>query len=161
MNENEYHISWTAHEYDHREHTADWYWAVGIVSVSLAIAFVLVGNMLLSVIILIGMTTLLAYAKHPPRTLDYKISKDGISAGKTLYPWSTLDSFWITDEHNTAKEYRAPKLLIISKKPFMPHIVIPLTEFVVDETHHVLCQMLHEEPQFEPLHDRLMRLIGF
>lgn len=161
MDEYDYRISWVAPEYDHREHTADWYWAVGIVSVSLAVAFVIVSNTLLSIIILLGMGTLLAYAKHPPKNIEYEFSKKGIRAGKTLYPWETLDSFWILEGHSSANEQRVPKLLLISKKTFVPHIVILLNEFILEEVHQSLGHMLREEPQMEPLHDRLMRVIGF
>ena len=161
MEEYDYHISWVAPDHDHREHTADWFWAVGIASVSFAVAFVILGNTLLSIIILLGMGMLLFHAKHPPKNIDYDISKKGISAGKTLYPWETLDSFWILEGHSGAKEDRAPKLLLISKKTFMPHIVILLNEFVLEEVHQSLAHMLHEEPQVEPLPERLMRIIGF
>lgn len=161
MEEYDYRISWSAPEYDHHDHTADWYWAIGIVSVSLAIAFVIVGNALLSIIILLGMGTLLHYAKHPPKTTEYEFSKKGVRAGKTLYPWDTLDSFWILDGHTTRGKTCAPRLLLVSKKTFMPHIVILLDDTVIEEVHQSLTHMLHEEPQMEPIHDRLLRVIGF
>ncbi|MFZ2303905.1 MAG: hypothetical protein WAV98_03930 [Minisyncoccia bacterium] len=158
---NDYIISWTAPEYDHHEHTADWYWAVGIVSVSLAIAFIIVGNALLSIVILIGMSTLLYYSRHQPKNTEYEFSKEGIRAGKTLYPWKTLESFWILEGHVTNGKECAPRVLLTSKKTLMPHIVILLNEFVIDEVHQSLSHMLHEMPQTEPIHDRLMRVIGF
>lgn len=161
MDKYDQHISWVAPEYDHREHATDWYWATGIISVSFAIAFVFLGNTLLSVIILLAMSTLLFYAKHPPKNIEYKISRKGISAGKMLYPWETLDSFWILEGHHGTKEYRAPKLLLVSKKTFMPHIVILLNEFMLEEIHQTMSHMLHEEPQMEPIHDRLIRKLGF
>lgn len=161
MEEYDYQISWVAPEYDHHEHSADWYWAVGIVSVSLAVAFVIVGNTLLSIIVILGMGTLLAHAKHPPKITEYKLSKKGVSAGETLYPWKTLDSFWVLEGDENAKYPHSPKILLTSKKTFMPHIVIPLAEHVIEEVHQFLAHMLHEEPQVEPLPERLMRKIGF
>lgn len=157
----EYTISWVAPEFEHHEHSADWYWAVGIISVSLAVAFVIVGNMLLSIIIILGMSMLLFHAKHPPRVLEYKLSKKGVSAGNTLYPWETLSSFWILEGTENVKYPRQPKIILTSKKPLMPHIVIPLREFVLDEVHQSLSHMLPEEPQMEPLPERIMRKIGF
>ncbi|MDO8604489.1 MAG: hypothetical protein Q7K40_03810 [bacterium] len=157
----DYTISWVAPEHDHHEHSADWYWAVGIISFSLAVAFVILGNMLLSIIIVLGMGTLLAFAKHPPRNLEYQISKKGVRRGTTLYPWDTLESFWIIDGKENVRYPHSPKLLLVSKKPLMPHIVITLTEAVIDEVQETLAQMLHEVPQAEPLPDRLMRIIGF
>ena len=161
MEEYDYQISWVAPEHEHRENSADWYWAVGIISVSLAVAFVIVGNTLLSVIIILGMGSLLFHTKRAPRTLEYKLSKKGVSKGETLYPWETLESFWILEGKDNVKFHRDPKILLTSKKTFMPHIVIPLAEHVIDEVHQSLAHMLHEVPQMEPLPERLMRKIGF
>jgi hypothetical protein len=161
MEQEEHVISWSAPEYEHREHSADWYWAVGIISVALAVAFVIVGNMLLAGIIIIGVGSLLAYSKHPPRTLEYSLSKNGVAAGKTVYTWDSLSSFWILEGTNEGRFHRDPKILIISKKPFMPHIVIPLDMKVAEEAHDALSHMLHEERQVEPLPERIMRNFGF
>ena len=161
MDEYDYQISWSAPEYEHREHSADWYWAVGIISVSLAVAFVIIGNMLLSVIIILGMGTLLFHAKYPPKILECRLSKKGVLAGDRLYPWETLESFWVLEGKDSIGFHRDPKILLTSKKTFMPNIVIPLGESVIDEVHQSLSHMLHEEPQVEPLPERLMRKIGF
>lgn len=157
----EHKITWSTPAYDHQEHHADWYWAVGIIAVSLAVAFFIVGNALLSLIVIIGIGTLLVLAKHPPEILEYELSRKGVRAGKTFYPWETLESFWVLDEHKTEKEYAGAKLLLTSKKPLMPHIVIPLTNAPLEEVRHTLSQMLDEEPQIEPLPDRVMRKLGF
>ncbi len=154
-------ISWTAPEYEHRDHSADWYWAVGIISVALAVAFIIVGNTLLSVIIIVGMGTLLLYSKHPPRMIDYSISNKGVTAGKTLYPWDTLASFWVLEGDDSVKYHRDPKILITSKKAFMPHIVLSLHGTDLDEIHQIFAHTLPEEHQVEPLPERLMRKIGF
>ena len=161
LNMNDYNISWTAPEYEHHEHSAGWYWALGIISVSLAVAFVIVGNTLLSIIIILGMGTLLAYAKHPPRNIQCSLSKRGLKAGEKLYPWETLESFWVLEGSKEAKYSHDPKILLTSKKPLTPHIVVPLDESVIDDVHRSLARMLPEEPQVEPLPARLMRRIGF
>lgn len=157
----DYRISWVAPEYEHREHGADWYWALGIISVSLAVAFVIVHNALLSIIIILGMGSLLFYAKHPPKIIECELSKKGVRRGTTLYPWESLESFWVLDGHEDGKEIHDPKILITSKKPFMPHIVVPLNELYLQEVHQAMAHMLPEEHQAEPLPDRLMRKIGF
>lgn len=158
---NEHAIVWVAPEYEHREHSADWFWAVGIISVSLAVAFVIVGNMLLSIIILVGMGMLLFYSKHPPRLVEYSLTKQGVKAGATLYPWETISSFWILEAVSNAKFHRDPKIIFTSKKAFMPHIVVPLNHAVIEDVHQTLLAILPEEHQMEPLPERLMRKIGF
>jgi hypothetical protein len=154
-------IIWSAPADDHQEHHADWYWAVGITAVSLAVAFFIVGNALLSLIVIIGIGTLLIHAKQSPEILEYELSRKGIRAGKTFYPWETLESFWVLEEHEPKKERGGAKLLLTSQKFFMPHIVIPLTNAPIEDVRHALEQILFEEPQTEPLPDRLMRKLGF
>ncbi len=157
----DYRITWNAPEYEHIEHDADWFWALGIISVSLAVAFVIVGNALLSVVLLLGVGSLLFYAKHPPKIIECELSKRGVRNNETVYPWDSLESFWILDGHENHKEILSPKILLISKKPLMPHIVVPLDEEHFEEVHQALTHMLPEEHQVEPLPNRLMRKIGF
>lgn len=157
----DYRLSWVAPEYEHIEHSADWFWALGIISLSLAVAFVIAGNALLSVIILLGVGSLLFYAKHPPKMMACELSKKGVRAGSTLYPWESLESFWVLDGHDGTKQIHEPKILITSKKSLMPHIVVPLSESSIEEVHQALAHMLSEVHQAEPLPDRLMRKLGF
>lgn len=158
---NDENITWSAPVYDLREHSTDWYWAVSIITVSLAVAFFIMGNVLLSLIVVIGMGTLLFHAKQKPELLEYELSRRGIRAGKTFYPWETLESFWILEGYPTEKEHVGAKILITSKKALMQHIIIPLGETSVEDVHNVIIQMLPEEPQVEPMPDRLMRKLGF
>ena len=45
-------IEWDAHEYEHKERNRDWFWAVGIISVSLAVVAVIFGNIIFAILIL-------------------------------------------------------------------------------------------------------------
>ncbi len=155
------HISWQAPEHEHRKHSADWYWAVGIITISLAVAFFIIGNIFLSIIIILGVGTLLVHAKTTPKNLECEISRKGIRVDTKLYPWESLESFWILEESQSGKMHSGAKILLISKKPLMPHIVIPLDTDLIGEVHQALTQVLHEEPQIEPLPDRIMRRLGF
>lgn len=150
-------IIWTAPTHEHRAKSADWYWATGIITVALAIAFVISGNILLALIIIIGVGTLLAISRHEPAMIEYEVSYKGLRADKTLYPWDTLESFWILE---STPETMA-KLLLISKKHLMPHIVILIPEEApIVELYRTLIHTLPEERQVEPLPDRLARKLG-
>ena len=158
MTANDYKISWHAPEYEHREHSADWYWAVIIITIALGIAFIISGNILLSVVVILGVGLLLVHSRHKAPMITYHLSRKGLRAGKTLYPWETLESFWILD----ATEHTGSKILLTSRKPLMPHIVVPLSEDAPhDEIRDILTHMIHEEHQIEPLPDRVMRKLGF
>jgi len=51
-------IEWDAHEYEHRERSPDWFWAVGIISVSVAVAAVIFGNIIFGILVIIAAFTL-------------------------------------------------------------------------------------------------------
>ncbi len=154
-------ISWRAPEHEHREHDADWYWAVGIITLSLAVVFFIFKNIFLSIIVVLGVGILFAHSKTPPRTIECALSRKGIRVNTKLYTWESLESFWILEERFAGKMHVGAKILLISKKPLMPHIVIPLDPNLTEEVHAALSQILPEEPQTEPLPDRIMRRLGF
>ena len=154
-------IAWQAPTHEHREHGTDWYWAVSIVTMSLAVAFIIINNILLAFIVIIGVGILLVHTKNQPPFVIYEISRKGVRAGKTIYTWESLESFWILEENKDAKMHTSAKILLTSKKPLMPHIVIPLATDSLADAHQVLANMIPEEYQVEPLPDRLMRSLGF
>lgn len=156
----DYYISWLAPEHEHREHAADWYWAMGIIIISLAVAFFIVGNMLFSVILILGGGLIFYHQKHPPKIIEHEISRKGIRVGETLYPWNSLEAFWIQEEQQTRNGLVGAKLLLISQKQFMTQIIIPLDSAPLAEVHHVLEGMLHEVPQKEPITARIARMLG-
>ncbi len=156
------HISWHAPEHEHHEHSPDWYWVMSIMTVALAIVFFILNNILLSIILLLGVGTLLYHALERPRVLKYELSRKGVRAGNRLYPWESLQSFWIMEGDEKPRYPISAKILIISKKQFMPHIVVPLGDEVNHEdVHEILSTYIDEEYQLEPIYDRIMRKVGF
>ena len=147
-------IIWEAHEYDHRHKTPDWYWALGIVVIAGAVGTFLFGNFLLSVLIVLGGFMLAIYAAKAPDIVRYELSSRGIRINDRLYPYASLDSFWVTDEEN-------PKLLLKSEKTFMPLIVVPLGELDHDFVIEFLLNFIEEEEQYEPITHKVMEYLGF
>jgi len=159
MNDN--HITWHAPEYEYYEHSQNWYWLTGGTVVVLSALFFIFGNALLSIILLLGMGLLLANSTRPPQAVEYGLSRKGVHVGKKFYPWKFLESFWITEEGKVGNNLVPAKLLLTSKKSFMPLIIIPLGNAPVEEIHKALTAMLPEHLQAEPLPDRVMRRLGF
>jgi len=92
-------IEWDAHEYEHKERTSDWYWAVGIVGVSGAVASIIFGNLIFGFLLLLCVFSLSLYINRPPDTTKVVINEVGVLRGDTFYPYSTLHSFWIDEDH--------------------------------------------------------------
>ncbi len=149
-------ISWQTHEYEFRHKGPDWFWAFGIIVVALALVALITNNILFAVLILLGAFTITHYAKREPDILDYEINNKGVKVGKTLYTYTSLESFWIS-EHEDKK-----KLILKSKKMIMPILVFPITnEVSADEARELLKKFLHEEELYEPIAEKLMDYFGF
>jgi hypothetical protein len=149
-------ISWQALEYKHKEKTNDWYWAVIIIAISIAITAFILGNGLFGILIIIGTATLIMFSTRGPEVINIKIDQRGLVVGKDLYPFATLEEFWvdITDDHNH-------KILLKSKKTLMPLITIPLEEHHHLDVRELLLHYLPEKEMHEPLSHKIMERLGF
>jgi hypothetical protein len=148
-------IEWEAHEYEHKERTSDWYWAVGIVAVSGAIASIIFGNIIFGILLLISVFSLTLYINRPPEVTHVLVNEVGVLRGSTFYPYSTLHSFYIDEDHPHRK------ILIRSKKMLMPLIVVPLGEMNADRVHHNLSGKLPEEYLSLPFVEKILEYFGF
>ena len=148
-------LSWHTHEYLHSEKTADWYWMVGIVTISIALIAIILNNIIFAILIIISSFTLSLFASKKPEIVEVMIGRTGVSVGRTQYPYSHLDSFWIE-----TREIH-PKIILKSKKIFMPLIIIFIEEHDPDDVHAALIQYLPEEEHTEPFLEKLLIYLGF
>ncbi len=148
-------VVWEAPEHHHVEKNSDWYWILGIVAVAGAVLSLLFNNVLFAFFILIAAFTAALHAERKPRTMHFAISQRGIVANDKLYPFSSLDSFWIEDhEHH-------PEILIKSSHFFMPYIILPIGNNDPDDIHSVLAQFLPEVEHHETALHKALEYFGF
>lgn len=150
-------LEWTALEHEHFEKSPDWFWALGIIAVAVATMSIIFNNILFAIVIIIGAFALGMNASKPPAQVRFKITPRGITINKTLYLYSTLESFWVEDEN----EYEQPKLLIKSQKLLSPHIVIPIKDVSPDDVRDYMLEYLDEKEDSESLAQKIMELFGF
>jgi hypothetical protein len=149
---------WEAEEYYFQEKTSDWYWAVGIIGVSVAVLSIIFGNTLFAVLILLSTFSLALFASKRPSILRFEVSKKGIMIGKTLYPFGTLDSFWVEDNRHIG---RPSKLIVKSRKAMVPLIAVPLGDINPEEVRDFLMDHLLEDHHVEPLGQKFLEFFGF
>ena len=149
-------VIWEAPEHHHIEKSSDWYWALGILTIAAAVTALFLGNLLFGMLILIGGGVLSVAAAREPQDIMYAVTARGVRVGNELFPYSTLESFYI-DEDNPL----GPQLLIKSKRKFMPLIVIPLPDDAVDEVDDLIGERLPEEELEEPFLNKLLEFLGF
>jgi hypothetical protein len=148
-------ITWQAPEYYHRDKSADWYWAVGIIALSAAATAIILDNVIFGILIVIATFSLMMYASRRPLTINVEINERGIKTGKMYYPYTNLDSFWVEENH------AYPKILLKSKNVIVPHIVIHVEDEDPDEIRDFLREHLTEEEQHESLIHLVMEYLGF
>jgi len=150
-------ISWQHHEHAHVEKSVDWFWIVGIVAFGGIVLSIFYRDYLFALIILLFTVISFILVKRPPRLLVFEISRRGVRAGHTLYPFSLLESFWVEDT-----EYD-DKIILKSKKPLAPFLILPFDSTVVhpELIRDYLLDYLDEEELEEPLHQIVMEWFGF
>lgn len=150
-------ITWKALEHAHKEYSREWFWAVGIIAAGGGILALYFGNIILAILIVIAGFTAILQAHTPPRIVEFRISRRGVQAGSAIYPFSTLQSFWVIDEEVD------DRIIIRSQKMLMPYIVIPFdsTKTDPDEIRDYLLEYLDEEEMDEPVLQKLMERLGF
>lgn len=147
-------FSWHTHEYPHKEKTQDWFWVLGIVAVAGAITSIIFGNILFAIVIIIGAFVIALSAARKPQTVNVGIDEKGVRIESTLYPFKSLKSFWVDEEHRDGA-----RLILVSQKMIMPYVVVPVAHDDIKELREFLESKLVSEPfeesPFQMLLDRL------
>ncbi len=149
---------WETEEYYFQEKTSDWYWAVGIVGVSISILAVIFSNALFALLVLFSTFALALYGSKRPSVVKFEVGKKGVMIANTLYPFGMLESFWVEDNRHIAKP---SKLIIKSKKPIVPLIAIPLGEINPEDIRDFLMDHLLESHHPAPLGQAILEYFGF
>tara|TARA_B100000745_G_C20119591_1_gene383314 strand:+ start:657 stop:1127 length:471 start_codon:yes stop_codon:yes gene_type:complete len=149
-------VTWEAPEHHHFEKSGDWFWILGIATVTGALATFFFGNFLFAVLILIAGGIIGLVANQEPRIIHFSVSTRGLRIGNALYPYSTLECFFIDEDHPAG-----PQLLARSKKLFMPLLILPLPEEYIDDIEEILEVRLPEEHIEEPVAHKLLEIFGF
>lgn len=149
-------VTWEAYEHNHTQKTSDWFWVLGIVTVAVTVVAVLLGNTLFGILLFIAGLVTALHARLEPKVIPFAVTQRGIRIDDKLYPYSTLESFFI-DEENVF----GPQMLVKSEKLFMPLLILPLPEEYIDEIEDLLASRLPEERLEEPIATKLLEFLGF
>jgi hypothetical protein len=149
-------VTWEAPESTHPDHGGDWYFALGIITLGVIVAAILLSNFLFALLAAISGASIAVAASQPPRILEFGVTIRGIKVANTLYPFASLRSYYINED-----DPRGPQLLIMGTKVLMPMLVIPIPEEYIDEIEEILTGRIPEEFLEEPLLNRIIDLLGF
>lgn len=148
-------IKWTGPEHHHTHKTYEWYWAVAIIALTIAVLSFIFGNSIFAVFIIVGAIALTLNAHRPPKEISIEINDRGVVIDKTLYPFLHLESFWVDNDHNE------PRLMIKSRKTFVPLISLIIRDIDDEEVRQVLLKYIAEVEHPETLGKRILEVLGF
>lgn len=150
-------IAWIVHTHEHQERSVDWFWALGLLAVAGAALSIFFGNVLLAAILLIGAGSIGTLAARGPRTHWVRVDSRGISLDGTLHPYSSLHTFWV----EPVTDGRVGSLLVTTRAPLHPQLVIPLVEASRGSAVRTyLKRYMEEEEQHAHLGEHVSKLLG-
>jgi hypothetical protein len=162
-------LRWEALEYEEKERTPDWFWALGIIVVTSSLASLIYGNYFFAGLLVLSGALLGFFAIKKPDMVQYEINTKGIKIHSRLYPFESIESFWIQVDHDgdatlasTDEEKIKPLLFIKSGRPFMPIITIPIEDTLAGDIHSVMISRdIPEEEMQEHISEKIMERFGF
>ena len=150
--------TWEGREYDHSPKSADWYWALGIVTVAGAIASVLFGSFLLAFLIIIAAGAIALHAAKQPPIHTFRLAEEGLLIGDDLHPFEKMTSFSVLED----VEGELPPLLSIKTESWhSPHLVIPLVGVDADMLYEHFLHHVDEDEHKPTFVDLVAAWLGF
>jgi hypothetical protein len=147
-------LQWTALEYEDKERSRDWFWALGVIIVTSAVASIIFGDYFFAVLIVLGGGLLGFFAIKKPNTIIYELNEKGLKIGTQLYPYENIKSFWVQEVQ--------PTLFIRSERLFMPILSIPIENSMTSEVRDIFIFVnIPEEEMKEHVSDKIMGSLGF
>lgn len=150
-------FSWDTLEYEHREKSTDWYWALGILIVIGAVIAFITKNFLFGVLILLGGFLIGLFAGKKNQPISIEISSRGVLINNSLIDFNAISGFWM---------YKNPfgirKLILKTNRNITPIISIPLPDDLrAVDLRDFLLKVIPEQELQESAIDLIMERIGF
>jgi len=156
MNDEHVVLRWHAYEHEHVERESDWYIALGIVAVCLAIVSVLFHDTLFAIVIIAAALAIGVHAQVEPPLTEFEISERGVRIGGVMHRYREILAFWVEDE-----DYRdRPLLMIDTTKVTSPNIIIPIEGIDPKLVRAYLLEHAQEMHMREPLAHRILEFFG-
>lgn len=151
-------IEWEALEYEHIEKGTDWYWAVGIIALSITLISFILGNYTFAIVVIVSAFALIVGASRKPKVVRFEITKLGIHIGNEYIQYKDIKSFWVENNHH---HDGVSKLFLRPRHLTYPIIDIPLENVDPEEVRDFLLEILLEDEHTESLLHKIFKALGF
>jgi len=148
-------IEWSALEYEEKERSVDWFWALGIIVVAGSVASLIYGNYFFAILLILSGILLGFFAIKKPEMVSYELNKKGLKIKTRLFPYESMKSFFV---QTTPK----PMLFVKSSRMFMPILSMPIEDNLAEDIRSLLLSNnVQEEEMKEGPSERIMERLGF
>lgn len=155
MNEGATKLSWSALEYEVKERSNDWFWALGVIAVTAALTAIIYNNYFFAALILISAGLLWFFAIKAPDIVTYSLTEKGLKVRSHFYPYENIHTFWLQKEEK-------PLLFVKTERFFIPVVTIPVEEGLIEEIRDILSEQdIPQEEMKEHPSERIMDTLGF
>ena len=115
------------------------------------------GNILFGIIIILFATISVLNANKKPSIFEFEINRQGVIVGRTLYPYSNLETFWVQDTEFD------DLIIFRTRKSIQPYLILPFDSMTTEseKIRDYLLDYIDEEKMEEPFHHKLMEFFGF
>jgi len=154
-------LIWSALEYEEKERSRDWFWALGIIVVTSSLASIIFENYFFAALLVLSGTLLGFFAIKKPDLITYELNNKGLIIRHRLYPYENIKSFWI--QMGTQGEINLkPIFFIHSERVFMPILSIPIDETLAPGIHATMLEKnIPEVEMKEHASEKIMEMLGF
>jgi hypothetical protein len=122
---------------------------------ALAAVCIIFGQIITGIFVVVAAVALVLHASHPPRHMTCEINDRGIMIDSVLYPFLSLDSFWIPHDEFPHK------LILKSRKLLMPLFTVYIEEVDPEQVREILLKYIAETEHHEPFLKHLLDGFGF
>ena len=148
-------LRWSAYEHEHIERGSDWFWALAIVAISIALTAIILHDVLFGILIVLAAITLALMAGTPPDLAHIEVSERGIRINGLLHRYDHIISFWVEEE-----EGDRPLLLVDTTKFLSPNLIIPIEEIDPSLVRAFLREHAKEKHMHEPIAHKILEFVG-
>ncbi|HUY62589.1 MAG TPA: hypothetical protein VMV50_02265 [Candidatus Paceibacterota bacterium] len=151
-------FEWEGREYEHDPKSADWYWALGIVSVAGIIASLLFASYLIALLILVAAGAIVLHSVKKPPVHTFRVTERGLVISEEFHPFDRMTSFSVLEDI----EGELPPLLSIKTENWLsPHLTIPLDGVDADEVYLHFLRNVDESMHHPTFTDVVATWLGF
>ncbi len=154
-------LTWSALEYEDKERSRDWFWALGIIVITSSIAAIIFGDYFFAGLLILSGLILGFFAIKKPEVINYELNDAGLKIQDRLYPYENIKAFWVQVAVPSNPKIK-PTLFIHSQRAFMPVISMPIAENMAETIHAVFsAQNIPEQEMREHVSEKIVEVLGF